>query len=188
MGLDSTLYYECNTAITEEWFSKARINKTWKIDVGFIPSHMEEIYWIQDDTKYESCILTDDAKQIFLDAPLEELAWHEERQTKQKAAYQGTMMQRNTDHLREIETIIKGATDQQKVVSLHKAKTRAKPKATEIRKNRKAESEFVKQLERTTKLDIEQDPIPTISAPAPTTKSASSYDDIFSAFQEEDNE
>lgn len=54
------LYYTCETAIREGWFSRAHIRGNWRIEVAFDPRSTECVYLRKDDGRaLEQCRLTE---------------------------------------------------------------------------------------------------------------------------------
>src|SRR5690606_35093451 len=47
------LYYSCSTAVKESWFSTARQQGTWKIDVHYHPQNVSQIYIRHDRKDFE---------------------------------------------------------------------------------------------------------------------------------------
>jgi len=54
------LFYSCDRAVRESWFEKARIKRTWQVNISYDPRNMANIYvWDQNDKTYDICALLD---------------------------------------------------------------------------------------------------------------------------------
>lgn len=50
--------YSCDIAIKEAWYVKARVNKSWKVDISYDPRNMDNIYLhTKGDSLFEICSL-----------------------------------------------------------------------------------------------------------------------------------
>jgi hypothetical protein len=84
---EGPLYYTCERALRENWFGRANLRGTWKIDVAFDLRTTSQIYYVTDGgAAIEPCFLTA-ASQLLKDRD-----WHEvadyfalERQAKEEA-------------------------------------------------------------------------------------------------------
>nr|MBA3241241.1 DDE-type integrase/transposase/recombinase [Acidobacteriota bacterium] len=57
---ENNLYYTCDTAIREGWFSRARVSRNWRIEVAFDPRSTNCVYLRKDDGHaLEQCRLTE---------------------------------------------------------------------------------------------------------------------------------
>ncbi len=57
---ENRLYYTCETAIREGWFSRARLRGNWRIEVAFDPRSTDCVYLRKDDGRaLEQCRLTE---------------------------------------------------------------------------------------------------------------------------------
>ena len=178
------LYYQCKTALDENWFAQARIKRGWKIDIAYHPGEMKKIYWISDSHTYEECIRTRDRSEIYSIESLEEILWLQNRQKVQKAVYSDLSLQSEVDSAREIEGIIREAESNRKVVPFDTAKMKAKP--NEIRKNRKEENKRFQKLKTDEKISPEQAEPREVSDQMP--KSSYGYSDFFAQLADEDDD
>ena len=56
---EKELYYTCERALREHWFSRANLRGNWKMEVAFDPRTTDRVYLITDGgTKIEPCHLT----------------------------------------------------------------------------------------------------------------------------------
>lgn len=57
------LFYTCELALSEQWFVKARVGKSWKIPIAYDPRNLNTIYLRLDNSKrVEACKLLDTCK------------------------------------------------------------------------------------------------------------------------------
>jgi len=54
------LFYSCDRAVRESWFEKARIKRTWQLNISYDPRDMAVIYaWDDNGKSYDICSLLD---------------------------------------------------------------------------------------------------------------------------------
>ncbi len=182
-----SLYYQCPTALTENWFSKARTKHSWKIDIAYQPNAMDCIYWLKGNGTHEVCVRTGDSSQLYIGNTLEEIDWLQQQQKIQKAAYTDISLQSSIDSSTAIDEIIAKAEAAKKTIPL--TPIRNKLGASEIRKNRKAEAE---KLKRRSALAQNEIAAPNLQKDAErecaSLRSTSSYDSLFSALLDEEDD
>ena len=113
-----SLYYQCPTALTENWFSKARTKHSWKIDIAYQPNAMDCIYWLKGNGTHEVCVRTGDSSQLYIGNTLEEIDWLQQQQKIQKAAYTDISLQSSIDSSTAIDEIIAKAEAAKKTIPL----------------------------------------------------------------------
>ncbi len=66
------MFYTCELALSEQWFVKARVGKSWKIPIAYDPRNLNTIYLRLDNSKrIEVCKLLDTCKTF------KQRDWHE---------------------------------------------------------------------------------------------------------------
>lgn len=177
------LYYQCKTAIEENWFSSARIKGGWKVDIAYHPKNMDKIYWLKNPQNYEDCTRTRDSGGLYHQGDsLDEILWLQRRRGAQKSAYSDVALQSEVDSSRAIDEIIRQANEKNKMICFETARSKAKP--GEIRKNRKAEAEMIRRENQAETGEHLEKPIKRSSSP----KSTSGYDVLFAQFSEEEED
>ncbi|MPM64581.1 Transposon Tn7 transposition protein TnsB [bioreactor metagenome] len=176
------LYYQCETAEAENWFSKARIKGGWKVEIAYHPRDMEKVYWLKGPQEYEDCVRTIDSIMLYPGESLEEILWLRGRQMAQKAAYSDVSLQSEVDSSRAVDEIIQRAGQAAKTIPLEAARMKAKPR--EIRKNRKVEAEKLRAEKRTGRAELSKAPPEVSSKP----RSMSGLDAQFWQFAEEEED
>lgn len=176
------LYYQCETAIAENWFSSARIKGVRTVDIAYHPPNMDKIYWLKGPQKYEDCIRTEDSRALYPSGSLEEILWCQRQQEAQKSAYSDVALQSEVDSSRAFDEIIREANEEAKTNSFGSAKMKAKP--GEIRKNRKEEAEKLRAGNQIEKNKCQQELIKQSPSPEIT----SGFDVLFAQLSEEEED
>lgn len=105
--------YNCDLAMKERWFEKARNRSTWKVEISYDPRNMDYVYIrTEDGRNFEKCYLINSERYggktldeiIYLDAY--------EKQRKQKKA--GITLQGKVNLFSEIEEIVARAEKREK--------------------------------------------------------------------------
>ena len=177
-----SIYYQCPTAIEENWFSAARVKGSWRINIAYHPNEMENIYWLKSGGQHEVCIQTEDSRARYAGDTLEEIDWIQRRQKKQQAAYSEVSLQSSVDSSAAIDAIIRKANRERKTVPLEPVRNRTR--ADEIRKNRKAEAAKLRGKEGNKKNIPKEDNAEDFVG----LRSTSAYDAAFAGFLNDDEE
>jgi len=134
------LYYTCPKAVKERWFSKARIQGNWKMDVYYDPQIVASIYIRIDRQNYEVCSLIEQY-EMYRNAKAEELIILKENRRQQEAEFEETHMNGAIQLAQQIESIVKQAKEEAKNQFL----INEIPKDIKnIRENRQKEKEIMK--------------------------------------------
>ncbi|MBS4220058.1 DDE-type integrase/transposase/recombinase [Bacillus sp. FJAT-49711] len=132
-----SLYYTCSKAVKERWFSKARIQGNWKMDVSYDPQSVATIYIRIDRQNYEVCSLIEQY-EMYRNAKAEELVSLKENRRQQEAEFEEVSMNGAIQLAQDIESIVKQAKEEAKNQSI----TGEVPKDIKnIRENRQKEKE-----------------------------------------------
>ncbi|MGG3772973.1 Mu transposase C-terminal domain-containing protein [Heyndrickxia faecalis] len=134
------LYYSCSKAVKERWFSKARIQGNWKMDVSYDPQSIATIYIRIDRQNYEVCSLIDQY-EMYRNAKAEELVSLKESKRLQKAEFEEAHINGAIQLAQDIESIVKQAKEEAKNQSLN---GEVPKDIKNIRENRKKEKEVMK--------------------------------------------
>lgn len=178
-----SLYYQCPTAIEENWFSTARIKHSWKIKIAYHPNAMEQIYWLKDNGEYEDCILTADSCSQYTGGTLEEIDWRQKQLKTQRAAYSDISLQSNVDSSAAIDDIIQSAKADAKKISIESR--RYSLRSSEIRANRRAEAAKLRaKAEEAEEVSPQQDSVEETDL----LRSTSAYDATFAGFLDDEED
>lgn len=138
------LYYSCKTALKEKWFSNARTNGSWKIEVRYDPQDMSRLYLRRDRRNYEVCTLIEHY-EMYQSARMEELIDLSRSKRQQEVNFQESELNSRIKLAQEIEGIVNNAKEEAKIDAKEGTKN-----IKDIRENRKVEQELTRQ-ERVTK-------------------------------------
>ncbi len=144
LHFEGDLYYECETALRENWFVRARNRGQWKIEVAHDPRTTEQIYLPLDGgAKLEVCHRT------LASTNLPALDWHDamDYYALERAAFQASETRRlNSGAVLQAQkdTIVGEATEKTKAAHAANGSTSKRARRGSIRQNRAAE----KQIER----------------------------------------
>lgn len=131
------LYYSCEIAVKEHWFSTARINGNWEVTISFNEQNMDYIYLRMNHRSFEKCHLI---QENFKGISLEELLHHRQEINKQHSLHEKEQLNSAMQLSEEIERVVsKAKQDAQKNISGVNTK--------DIKKNRKLEKERLKQTQ-----------------------------------------
>lgn len=133
------LYYSCRTAIKERWFSNARINGSWKIEVRYDSQDMSEIYIRKNRKDYETCTLIEQY-DMYKSARMEELIDLTISKRQQEVDFQESEINGQIRLAQEIEEIVNEAKKEAKLDLGEGIKN-----IKDIRQNRKEEQELTRQ-------------------------------------------
>jgi hypothetical protein len=101
------MFYSCEKAIREMWFTYARQKGSWKIDVIYDPRNMSNIYILSEDgTTFETCYLLEHQKR-YQNYTLEEIMHLQEYEKQLKKQNEHRHLQSEIDLIDETESIIK---------------------------------------------------------------------------------
>ncbi|AIF42186.1 Mu transposase C-terminal domain-containing protein [Virgibacillus sp. SK37] len=112
------LYYTCSKAVNERWFSKARIQGNWKLDVSYDPQSVANIYIRIDRQNYEVCSLIEQY-EMYRNAKMEEVISLKESRKQQEAEYEEGSLNGAIQLAQDIESIVKQAKKEAKDQSLN---------------------------------------------------------------------
>lgn len=112
------LYYSCPKAVKERWFSKARIQGNWKMDVYYDPQSVATIYIRIDRQSYEVGSLIEQYG-MYRNAKAEELVTLKESRRLQEAEFEEDHMNGVIQLAQDIESIVKQAKEEAKNQSLN---------------------------------------------------------------------
>ncbi|WP_051556554.1 Mu transposase C-terminal domain-containing protein [Alkalihalobacterium bogoriense] len=132
------IYYSSNLALKEQWFVKARLNGSWKVDVTYDPRNMNYIYLrgIHRDS-FEKCFLLDyQARYKF--KTFEDVAYLQQHEKVDKQSHKQDELKERIRLIEDVESIVKQAEKLAKneIVEMSKS-SRVKG----IKKNRQLEIE-----------------------------------------------
>ncbi|MEQ2466708.1 Mu transposase C-terminal domain-containing protein [Niallia sp. Sow4_A1] len=139
------LYYTCSKAVKERWFSNARIQGNWKMEVYYDPQSVATIYIRIDRQNYEVCSLIEQY-EMYRNAKEEELVSLKENLRQQKAEYEESQMNGAIRLAQDIESIVKQAKEKTKDQSLN---GEVPKDIKNIRENREKEREVLKREQQT---------------------------------------
>ncbi len=135
------LYYTCPRAVKERWFSKARIQGNWKMDVTYDPQSVANIYIRIDRLTYEVCSLIEQY-EMYQSAKMEEVIALKESRRKQEVEYEEESMNGTIQLAQDIESIVNQAKKESKSQSLN---GQVSKDTKNIRENRQKERDLMKE-------------------------------------------
>ncbi len=137
------LYYTCRKAKEEQWFEKARKDKSYPVEVSYDPRNMETIYvWEKNGDKAILCTLMD-WEQRFSGKSLEEVEFEQTKRSMKIKGYEREDREALMNLNRMIEAIVGKA---EKLASSTAGMTKAE-RLSDIRENRKEEKETLRKEE-----------------------------------------
>lgn len=139
------VYFTCQTAIREDWFSKARIGRTWECNIAYDPRNTDNIYIMYNSGSYELCPRTEASRNIYLGWELEEVLFAQAYGSASKAAYSPTVLRNEIAFNDSVESIIQQAEKEAKVIEYSSIKV--KNRIDNIKVNRKIERDSIRKEE-----------------------------------------
>ena len=139
------MYYTCTTAIDNKWTLKAKMNKTWSVDISYDPRDVEHIYLTSSDrTKYEICTLIE-CENRYKDKTMDEIYWLLEIEKDSISENTYNNLLNSVKKHDQVQKIIKNSKEITEEHKRRKGKNRVNK--TKIRENRKKEKEAMKPIE-----------------------------------------
>lgn len=157
---EGQLYYVCERALREHWFSRANLRGNWQVDVAFDPRTTDQIYLVTDGgTKIEPCRLTA-ASQHLKERNLYEVADYFELERQAKEAAQSRRQQSRAAVHDKADGIIARAAERKESALLAAGKLSKSVRVSGMKENRAKE----KELEREESQWLLGDPYPAPAA------------------------
>jgi len=136
------LYYSCPRAREELWLENARKNGRYAVEISYDPRNMSIIYvWGKDGSGPYECSLLD-WEQRFAQKSLDEVEYEQQKQDQQIRRHEREEKESLINLNQMIETIV----DEAEKLTSAAVKTKAE-RLADIRENRKAEKEAIRQEE-----------------------------------------
>lgn len=186
------LYFTCETALQEEWFSAARMHKTWRVPIAYDPRNMDNIYLLSADageTKFEVCKRTASSKNTFKGWQQEEIIHYIALRKSARADLQRKDLENTISFEREIQKIIDDAERKANTFNIDPFLNHKSTK--NIRSNRKAEREALNQAMAftpdTSKLSS-YDAVETMTQTSNITTPISAYSAIIAQIMDEEDD
>lgn len=130
------LLYSCDKAIREEWYLKAKMKSSWKVNISYDPRNMNNLYiWEVGSSEFETCKLLQSQKNYF-NQDINEIAYLFEFREYECTQIEQETRQSQSDLNATIGHIIQEAKS--KVPNTPKSKA---AQIKDIRANRKREKE-----------------------------------------------
>lgn len=143
------LYYSCPEAREALWFENARKNGRYSVSISYDPRDMQTIYvWDKDGSGPYTCTLLD-WEQRFAEKSLEEVEFEQLKQDLQVRQHEREEKESLINLNKRIDAIVEAA---EKLTGSSAGKTKTE-RLTDIRENRKAEKEAIRQEEAFTASD-----------------------------------
>ena len=137
------LYYSCPEAREALWFEKARKNGRYSVSVSYDPRDMQTIYvWDKDGSGPYACTLLD-WEQRFAEKSLEEVEYEQLKQDFQVRQHEREEKESLINLNKRIDAIVEEA---EKLTGSSNGRTKSE-RLADIRENRKAEKEAIRQEE-----------------------------------------
>jgi hypothetical protein len=136
---NSKLFYSCERAITENWFSTARNKSAWDIQISYDPRNMSNLYFLNELTGgIEACYLLPDS-QTYEGLSLDEIKYLIEQDKIKRAQLKHEELKVQLGFMEDAEKDVKKAV---KEAELGRTNGLSKAERTRsIRENRKNEKE-----------------------------------------------
>jgi len=137
------IYYTCDRAADEQWFEKARSNKSWKIDIHYDPRDMSHIYIRnQPDGSFELCRLLDWGGK-YAGKYLDEILFELEKEKYERKRLRSKEFEAKINLKQEIDAVILEA-ESSHVLSTNTSKA---GQLSGIRDNRRLEKQNIRKHE-----------------------------------------
>lgn len=144
----NALYYSCPLAVNDQWFTRARNQGKWKIQVSYDPRHLDEIFFINSNTgRYETVKLLEQEKR-FESISLDEKDVLDETNKRMREEAQNEEIQRIARLHARTKHISQEQVENFPVPSQHESK---RARLNGIRPNRLAERELERKTEKSHK-------------------------------------
>lgn len=138
------IYYSCEKAMQENWFGKARSQRSWKERISYDPRNMNFVYIRNENGRsFEQCFMIDKTK--YADKTLDEIVYLDEFEKRSLQESEKASLQSDVELMADIEHIVQDGikmTNAQADTSLSKA-SRIKG----IRENRRNEKQALREKE-----------------------------------------
>ena len=154
------IYYTCKSAVEQEWFSQARMKKTWKCNIAYDPRDLNHIYILEFDEP-ELAEKTSAFYNLYDDWTEEDLDLLLKQERDAAAKNKRSQIEKQNEYDKEIEKIIQTAEERSNVTDISSFKA---IKGENIRKERIKDKEQLRREESFVKLD--SDPKNTLSSNA----------------------
>jgi putative transposase len=133
---EKQLYYTCDLAERENWFSRANVRGTWEMEAAFDLRTNKRIYLITDGgTKLEPCRLTA-ASQHLNHRDFYEMADYFEMERQAEEAGRGRRLQARTDLFDKVEAIVSNAGEQKEMALMAAGKISKSVLLSGVKENR----------------------------------------------------
>lgn len=138
----NNMYYTCKTAIDNKWTLKAKMHKTWSVDISYDPRDIEHIYLTSlDRTEYEICTLLK-CENRYKDKTMDEIYWLLDLE---KESISENVYNNLVNDVKKNDEVQKIVNKGKEITEKHK-RTKGKISKTKIRENRKKEKETMKRM------------------------------------------
>ncbi|MDZ5474184.1 DDE-type integrase/transposase/recombinase [Bacillus sp. 31A1R] len=108
------MLYNCETAMKQSWYSKARQRGTWKVSISFDPRNMDIVYLHTNDKElYEECNLLEH-QEVYQGKTLEEIEQLIEHETNEYIDFQDVQLENEINLFSNIESIVEKALEDKK--------------------------------------------------------------------------
>lgn len=155
---EKNLYYTCDLAERENWFARANIHGTWKMEAAFDMRSNSRIYLVIDDgVKLEPCRLTL-ASQHLNNRDFYEMADYYEMERQAKEAAQGRRQQSRADIHDKLDAIVAHAAEQKEMALMAAGEISKNVLLSGVKENRAKEREH--EREKGKWILGEPDPVP----------------------------
>lgn len=140
------MYYSCETAIKNSWFSTARSKGTWKVKISYDPRDSSRIFLLSDmDSDFEVCNLLRNSEQ-FKDKRIEDVEYLIEYEEYKAKSYEHEETEQRLNLMNQIESIVNSSIDKANE-SQNKSLSKAE-KVKSINTNRLFEKEKLREEEK----------------------------------------
>ncbi len=179
------LFFTCSTAIREDWFSRARFEKSWSCPIAYDPRNMEQIYILLNGGAFELCQRTEASKDVYVDWVFEDIILQRAVDAEQKLAYERQTLQNDIDYDAKIEQIVNKAKAEYKLIDF--ASEKQKNNLKNLNEHRRAERDM-QRAEESALPNAEDDRLIDVARPIPAYSEDIGYSAMISRIQDEEED
>jgi hypothetical protein len=144
------MYYSCDLALKEQWFTKARRDKRWKIMASYDPRDIDQIYLIRGKDPLITCYRladSDDENERFNGCCLEDVQEYIDLDAQNAKKHISVEMQGLARLNAKKDEIVSNAKRKTKIAKSDDSTSNTQ-KIKDIRKNRKAAAQMLREEEK----------------------------------------
>lgn len=138
------MLYSSELALKEQWFVKARLQNSWKIEVVYDPRNVGKIYIQNPDKKsYEVCHLLEHQYR-YKNKTMEDINFLNEVEKLQTKKNKRNQLKAKINLKEKVEKIVKNAEKESKSIGVNESNNK---RVKDIKQHRKLEQEHIREME-----------------------------------------